>query len=147
MHYPKLFRPTLIAALALCLAFTAMMPATAQQQPPQPPTKPPEQKKSDPPKGDQKKAPQRQGAQVEPVAQDPGGVTLSVDTSMVLLDVKVIDQANRPIYNLTKDDFTVYEDKVKQKIVSFGSEDAPLSIGIVFDTSASMGSSASPARA
>ena len=31
------------------------------------------------------------------------------------------------------------EDKVKQTIVSFGSEDAPLSIGIVFDTSASMG--------
>ena len=92
MHYPKLFRPIMVAALALCLAFSTMMPATAQQQPPQPPTKPPEQKKSDPPKGEQKKAPPRQGAQVEPPAQDLGGEAIKIDTQMVELDVSVIDR-------------------------------------------------------
>ena len=40
---------------------------------------------------------------------------------------------------LDQDVFDVSEDKVRQKIISFGSEDAPLSVGIVFDTSGSMG--------
>src|SRR6185503_8134107 len=103
MRYPKSFRFMLVAALAGCLAFSITLSATAQQQPPQPPTKPPEQKKSDPPKGDQKKAPQRQGAVVEPPVQDLGGdSTIKIDTQLVELDVTVIDQANRPIFTLSK---------------------------------------------
>jgi Ca-activated chloride channel family protein len=64
---------------------------------------------------------------------------IRVDTNVVLVPVTVTDPLNRFVTGLEQDAFEVYEDKVKQKIVSFGSEDAPLSIGIVFDTSASMG--------
>jgi VWFA-related protein len=65
---------------------------------------------------------------------------IRVDTNVVLVPITVTDPINRFVTGLDEDVFEVYEDKVKQKIVSFGSDDAPLSIGIVFDTSASMGS-------
>jgi len=65
---------------------------------------------------------------------------IRADVEVVLVPVSVTDPLNRFVTGLDQDAFEVYEDKVKQKIVSFGSEDAPLSIGIVFDTSASMGS-------
>jgi Ca-activated chloride channel homolog len=57
---------------------------------------------------------------------------------MVQLDVKVTDQTGRPVPGLTKSDFVVYEDKVSQNIESISSEEAPVSMGLVIDTSASM---------
>jgi Ca-activated chloride channel homolog len=81
--------------------------------------------------------PQRQGAEVERPAQDDG-VVEKIDTELVALDVAVIDQANRPVYNLGKDDFTVYEDKIKQTLEGVSREEVPLSLGIVIDTSGSM---------
>jgi VWFA-related protein len=65
--------------------------------------------------------------------------TIRADVNVVLVPVTVTDPLNRFVTGLDQDAFEVYEDKIKQKIVSFGSEDAPLSIGIVFDTSGSMG--------
>jgi len=64
---------------------------------------------------------------------------IRVDTNVVLIPVTVTDPLNRFVTGLDQDSFKVFEDKVEQKLVSFGSEDAPLSIGIVFDTSGSMG--------
>lgn len=64
---------------------------------------------------------------------------IRVDTNVVLIPVTVTDPLNRFVTGLDQESFKVAEDKVDQKIVSFGSEDAPLSIGIVFDTSGSMG--------
>lgn len=65
---------------------------------------------------------------------------IRADVDEVQVPVTVSDPLGRFVTGLDQDAFEVYEDKVKQKIISFGSEDAPLSIGIVFDTSASMGS-------
>jgi Ca-activated chloride channel homolog len=65
---------------------------------------------------------------------------IRVDANVVLIPVTVTDPLNRLVTGLDQDAFEVYEDRIRQKIVSFGSEDAPLSIGIVFDTSGSMGS-------
>jgi Ca-activated chloride channel family protein len=64
---------------------------------------------------------------------------IRIDTNLVLIPVTVTDPLNRFVTGLDQEVFDVFEDKVKQKVVSFGSEDAPLSIGIVFDTSGSMG--------
>jgi Ca-activated chloride channel family protein len=52
--------------------------------------------------------------------------------------VTVIDQNNNPIANQKKEDFSVYEDKVKQTIESVSREEAPVSFGLVVDTSGSM---------
>jgi Ca-activated chloride channel family protein len=57
---------------------------------------------------------------------------------MVQLDVKVTDQNGRSIPGLTKNDFVVYEDKISQSIESVSSEEAPVSMGVVIDTSGSM---------
>ena len=72
---------------------------------------------------------------------------IRVDTTVVLVPVTVTDRLNRFVSGLEQGDFRVYEDDVEQKIISFGSEDAPLSIGIVFDTSGSMGGKLSMSRA
>jgi VWFA-related protein len=74
-------------------------------------------------------------------AREPSGprTVIRSDVDVVLVPVTVTDPMNRFVTGLDQDSFEIYEDKVKQKIVSFGSEDAPLSVGIVFDTSASMG--------
>jgi Ca-activated chloride channel homolog len=64
---------------------------------------------------------------------------IRIDTNVVLIPVTVTDPLNRFVTGLDADSFKVFEDKAEQKMVSFGSEDAPLSIGIVFDTSGSMG--------
>jgi VWFA-related protein len=64
---------------------------------------------------------------------------IRVDTNVVLIPVTVTDPLNRFVTGLDQDAFKIFEDKQEQKVVSFGSEDAPLSIGIVFDTSGSMG--------
>jgi Ca-activated chloride channel family protein len=82
----------------------------------------------------QKKTPPRQETQ----PQDAGGESIKISTDMVQLDVKVTDQNGRPISGLTKNDFQVYEDKVGQSIESVSSEEAPVSLGLVIDTSGSM---------
>ena len=61
------------------------------------------------------------------------------DTNIVLVPVTVTDTLNRFVSGLNQASFEIYEDKTIQKIVSFGCDDAPISLGIVFDTSGSMG--------
>ena len=71
---------------------------------------------------------------------------IRIDTNLVLIPVTVTDPLNRFVTGLDQDVFELFEDKTRQKIVSFGSEDAPLSVGIVFDTSGSMGPKLEKAR-
>lgn len=71
---------------------------------------------------------------------------IRIDTNVVLVPATVTDPLNRFVSGLEKSDFKVFEDQVEQKITSFGSEDSPLSIGIVFDTSGSMGEKLSRSR-
>ena len=64
---------------------------------------------------------------------------IKVDKTLVLVNVTVTDPLNRFVTGLEKEHFRVFEDKVEQQVTQFSSEDAPLSIGLVFDTSGSMG--------
>jgi len=65
---------------------------------------------------------------------------IRVETQLVLINVTVTDPMNRFVTGLEKEHFQLLEDKVKQEITQFSSEDAPLSVGLVFDASGSMGS-------
>jgi Ca-activated chloride channel homolog len=56
----------------------------------------------------------------------------------VLLHATVVDDHNRLVTNLVRNDFTVFEDGKQQKIISFRREDIPVAIGIVIDNSGSM---------
>jgi VWFA-related protein len=64
---------------------------------------------------------------------------IKVDKTLVLINVTVTDPLNRFVTGLEKEHFRLLEDKVEQEISEFSSEDAPISIGLVFDTSGSMG--------
>jgi Ca-activated chloride channel family protein len=61
-----------------------------------------------------------------------------VDTTLVVIPVTVTDPTNRFVLGLDKEDFSISEDAVEQKITHFSGEDAPLSVGILVDTSGSM---------
>lgn len=55
-----------------------------------------------------------------PVVEDTQPTyTLSIRTQLVTLDVVVNDKNGQPVRGLTRDDFTIYEDKTPQPIVSF----------------------------
>lgn len=71
---------------------------------------------------------------------------IRVDTNLVLINVTVTDPLNRFVTGLEKENFRLFEDKAEQKLSHFASEDAPLSIGLVFDTSGSMGSKLNKSR-
>jgi Ca-activated chloride channel family protein len=61
------------------------------------------------------------------------------DANLVTVPVSVFDPQNRLVNHLNSNDFRVFEDGVEQHIVSVGEDDVPVSVGFVFDTSASMG--------
>jgi Ca-activated chloride channel family protein len=71
---------------------------------------------------------------------------IRIDTTLVQVNVTVTDPLNRFVTGLEKEHFRLFEDKVEQKILQFSAEDAPLSVGIVFDTSGSMGSKLQKSR-
>ena len=74
------------------------------------------------------------------------GSRIRMNVDMVLVPVTVTDPMNRLVTGLEREDFQVFENSNGQKIVSFASEDAPVSIGIVFDLSGSMTSKLVRAR-
>jgi VWFA-related protein len=61
-----------------------------------------------------------------------------MNVKVVLIPVSITDLLNRPLMDMRKQDFRLFEDGVEQSIAYFSSEDAPVSMGIVFDTSGSM---------
>ncbi len=70
---------------------------------------------------------------------DPPSPNIRVNTTLVLVPVTVTDPANRYVLGLEKDNFRVFEDNTEQKIKQFSGEDAPLSVGLIVDTSGSIG--------
>ena len=73
--------------------------------------------------------------------------TLRVDTSLVLIPVSVTDLLNHPITGLDKSDFRVFDSNIEQQVLSLAFEDAPLAVGLVLDTSGSMGRKMTKSRA
>ena len=69
--------------------------------------------------------------------QDPPLVD-RIPTELVSLTVTVTDPYNRLVTGLDKQNFEIFEDKVKQDISHFSDDDVPVSLGIAFDVSGSM---------
>ena len=63
--------------------------------------------------------------------------TIRVDSSIVRLNVGVVDQRGHPITSLNKSNFEIYEDGVKQQITRFDPSEAPFSVVIMLDMSGS----------
>lgn len=64
--------------------------------------------------------------------------TLRADTQLVLVPVSVNDALNRTVSGLERENFRIYDNGVEQTITQFSTEDEPVAIGFIFDTSGSM---------
>ena len=104
------------------------------QDPPQPP-KPKRSSPSESP--EDKRGARRQGAQADDQKLDREN-TIKLSTDLVVLDVSVVDQNNNQVFDLKKEDFQVFEDKVSQPIEDLSRTEVPVSLGLVIDTSGSM---------
>lgn len=80
----------------------------------------------------------------EPRAARRGDIR--VDTNLVLIPVSVTDARNHPVVGIDPHQFRVFDGKVEQEVVNVASDDTPVSVGIVFDGSASMKSKLEKAR-
>ena len=63
---------------------------------------------------------------------------IRLDVDRVIVPVTVVDEEGKVLTGLDKNDFKVFDDGVRQTILSFSTTDAPVAVGIVFDTSQSM---------
>jgi Ca-activated chloride channel family protein len=116
--------------LALCLGFGV---AYTQQAPPEPkPATTPGQ------------TPDQQ--QKKPDEIKEGQTIIKLPTEVVTLTVTVTDPYNRLVTGLDRQNFEIFEDKVKQDIEYFSDEDAPVNVGLLFDVSGSMKGKLSRAR-
>ncbi len=85
--------------------------------------------------------------------QNSGDSTLKTHTKpfvsnvdLVLVPVTVTDTATRIITGLERSNFVVTEDNRPQEIQYFYTQDAPISVGIIFDSSGSMGTAINSSR-
>jgi Ca-activated chloride channel family protein len=63
---------------------------------------------------------------------------LKVDVDLVAVNATVVNSEGQFITGLEKENFEVFEDKVRQELISVSSEDVPVSVGIILDVSGSM---------
>jgi Ca-activated chloride channel family protein len=120
------------------------MPAAAQENPldnvhtstPPPPPKTPDEKR-----------PVIEGPDnAAALATSRRDAKIRVNVNLVLVPMTVTDPMNRLVTGLDKENFQIFENNQGQVIKSFSTEDAPVTIGIVFDLSGSMGSKFNRAR-
>ena len=71
---------------------------------------------------------------------------LKVAVELVLVPVTITDPLNRLVTGLDRENFSILEGKDQQEIKNFSSEDAPVSIGVIFDVSGSMSSKIEKSR-
>ena len=86
------------------------------------------------------------GAKASDSPAPADGTTFQARVDLVLVPVAVTDPLGRLVTGLDKDNFEIYEGKEKQAIRTFSSEDTPVSLGIILDSSGSMASKIERAR-
>jgi Ca-activated chloride channel family protein len=143
----------LVVFLSVCLTFlVASVPAAAQN--------PSESEENPTAKGDGKEdttpkedaSPKDAAKPKEDVKKDTPGFAvkpltgLHMEVNLALINVTVTDPYNRLVTGLDPDNFRVYEDNIEQEVVTFSSEDVPISIGVIFDFSGSMANKIGKAR-
>ena len=100
------------------------------------------------------RTPKADGGETSGEAQAPGAIKLPrsstprirLEANLVLVPMTVTDPRNRLVTGLDPQNFQVFDNNVGQTIKSFSTEDAPVTIGVVFDLSGSMQSKFARAR-
>ncbi|HET7151230.1 MAG TPA: VWA domain-containing protein [Candidatus Acidoferrum sp.] len=143
------FRILLVVSLFFAQAFLR----AAAQAPPDDSKSKEDVKKEETKKDEAKKEDtKKEEIEVSDVRKDtPGkafkpGDTMHVDVDLAVVNVTVTDPYNRLVTGLDPDNFRIFEDNVEQEVVTFSSEDVPISIGVIFDFSGSMANKVGKAR-
>ncbi len=125
-------------ALFTLMLVATVLPLSAQQTQtaPAPTQAPPLTVDRDPVRSPDVEPPEPSGSG-KPLQKEGGQYVLRTDVEEVELSATVL-QGNRIVQDLNRDDFQVYEDGVKQTIISFQHTDLPVSIALVVDNSGSM---------
>jgi len=84
----------------------------------------------------QENSPQATSAAVG--SQQNSVATFRAHSDLVLIPVTVTDSLNRFVLGFEEKDFKLFEDGVEQDVAVFSGEDAPLSLGVLFDESGSI---------
>lgn len=138
-------RRLLWVVLLLSAAVAGARPALAQENPlgqvhtdPAPPA----------PKTEEEKKPvvDGSGTAAAALATSRRDARIRVDVNIVLVPMTVTDPMNRLVTGLERENFEITENNFVQPIKSFSTQDAPVTIGIVFDLSGSMNSKFARAR-
>ena len=119
------FKPAFVSCLVFVLtAFLLPASGRAQDKPDKPPgaTQTPQKPATEP---------QRTGKELD-------GPVLLTNTDLVTFTVTVTDTYGRYVSGLNKNAFTVLDEKQPQDIAFFSDDDAPVSVGVIFDVSGSM---------
>ena len=87
-----------------------------------------------------------QEQQTQGSSSENGLSSLKIQVDLVLVNATVTDLSSRFVMGLEKQHFRLFEDKVEQKIKYFSNEDVPVSIGLLFDISGSMGNKIARSR-
>jgi VWFA-related protein len=74
-----------------------------------------------------------ESAEKQPARED----SIKVETRLVNLNVKAISASGQPLSNLRPEDFTIYEDGIRQELSHFAPVTAPLSLVLLLDLSGS----------
>jgi len=85
-------------------------------------------------------------ASTDPSLKNHAKPGMAVDVNLVLVNVTVTDDWNRIVTGLDKENFSVLEGSEIQQVRHFSSEDAPISLGVIFDMSGSMNDKIMKAR-
>ena len=94
-----------------------------------------------PPKSPEDKKPVIEGANnAASLATSRRDSRIRVDVNLVLVPMTVTDPMNRLVTGLDRDNFQIFDNNQGQIIKSFSTQDAPVTIGIIFDLSGSMNS-------
>lgn len=123
-----------VSLFIICLNIVA---AQAQQTLPPPPP-PPVHSPSAPASATPKPTPELKQPPNQQERELDDNEEISIETRLVNLQVRVIDRQNRPINNVSQNEFRVFEDGVPQKIEFFTREEVPISYGILVDNSGSL---------
>jgi len=71
-------------------------------------------------------------------ATETHAVPIRVDSSLVLIPVHVTTPLGANVTTLARENFQLFEENAPQTITLFANDDAPMSIGLLFDASGSM---------
>jgi Ca-activated chloride channel family protein len=116
------------------------VPPSAQPQQPPPSTPQPPPATQQPPSPTQ---PPPAGRGTPPAGQQP---SFRAGIEIVSLNVIVTESGGKYVTDLTQDDFTVFEDGVKQDVTFFTKTNLPIALALLLDTSASMDTKLSTAQ-